>query len=384
MDNLHKTSILPPPVSAGDVKKKRSSNIELYRIITMLLIVAHHYVVNSGLMSELLQSPINASSEAMLLFGAWGKTGIDCFVFITGWFMCKSDWNVRKLLKLYLQVAFYALIIYGIFCLTGHETFRPLSTLWKIFPTKSVADDFISAFIIFYLFIPIVNILLKNLKKREHLYLVGLILVFFCLLPCIPKIRMTFNYVGWFICLYTIAAFFRFYEQDMRISHKQWGLMALVSTIAGCLSVLALSYLWKTGHYRLYPYFFLADSNKILSVLIAVTTFMWFKDVRMKYSKAINLIGASTFGILLIHANSETMRQWLWQETVDVTGHFSTSFGDTVLYAIGSVLIIFAVCSAIDILRATLVEKTYMNWAEKLINFGKNRRIKLSLESGKE
>ena len=29
--------------------KVRSSNLELYRIICMLLIVAHHYVVNSGL-----------------------------------------------------------------------------------------------------------------------------------------------------------------------------------------------------------------------------------------------------------------------------------------------------------------------------------------------
>lgn len=29
--------------------KTRDSNLELYRIIVMLLIVAHHYVVNSGL-----------------------------------------------------------------------------------------------------------------------------------------------------------------------------------------------------------------------------------------------------------------------------------------------------------------------------------------------
>ena len=31
-------------------QKVRYSNLELYRIITMLAIVAHHYVVNSGLM----------------------------------------------------------------------------------------------------------------------------------------------------------------------------------------------------------------------------------------------------------------------------------------------------------------------------------------------
>lgn len=31
------------------LKKQRNSNLELYRIIVMLAIVAHHYVVNSGL-----------------------------------------------------------------------------------------------------------------------------------------------------------------------------------------------------------------------------------------------------------------------------------------------------------------------------------------------
>lgn len=33
--------------------KQRNSNFELYRIIVMLLIVAHHNVVNSGMMEEM-------------------------------------------------------------------------------------------------------------------------------------------------------------------------------------------------------------------------------------------------------------------------------------------------------------------------------------------
>ena len=32
--------------------RNRSSNLELYRVVCMLLIVAHHYVVLSGLTSE--------------------------------------------------------------------------------------------------------------------------------------------------------------------------------------------------------------------------------------------------------------------------------------------------------------------------------------------
>ena len=39
--------------------KQRNSNLELYRIIVMLLIVAHHYVVNSGLMEEMAKEPLS-------------------------------------------------------------------------------------------------------------------------------------------------------------------------------------------------------------------------------------------------------------------------------------------------------------------------------------
>lgn len=64
--------------------KVRNSNLELYRIIVMILIIAHHYVVNSGLTSiggPIALNPTSAKSLFLLLFGAWGKTGINCFVF---------------------------------------------------------------------------------------------------------------------------------------------------------------------------------------------------------------------------------------------------------------------------------------------------------------
>lgn len=42
--------------------KQRSSNIELYRILVMLLIVAHHYVVNSGLLDVMNQNILSANT----------------------------------------------------------------------------------------------------------------------------------------------------------------------------------------------------------------------------------------------------------------------------------------------------------------------------------
>ena len=65
----------------------RSSNIELFRILSMLMIVAHHYVVNSGLLDCIeKQARLGVKDYFLLLFGWGGKTGIDCFVLITGYF----------------------------------------------------------------------------------------------------------------------------------------------------------------------------------------------------------------------------------------------------------------------------------------------------------
>ena len=43
------------PSSGNAGKKERSSNLELYRIIVMLAIVAHHYALNSGMNSMLTE-----------------------------------------------------------------------------------------------------------------------------------------------------------------------------------------------------------------------------------------------------------------------------------------------------------------------------------------
>ena len=92
--------------------KVRDSSLELFRIVLMLMIIAHHYVVNSGLVEEIFQEGagnIEWRGLSLLMFGAWGKVCINCFVLITGYFMCTGYATVRKLLKLYCQVLFYLL-----------------------------------------------------------------------------------------------------------------------------------------------------------------------------------------------------------------------------------------------------------------------------------
>lgn len=92
----------------------------------MLLIVAHHYVVNSGIIDTMYENPLSANSIFLFLFGAWGKTGINCFVIITGYFMCKSKITLEKYTKLILEILFYNFVLAFLFLLTGYGTWSDI------------------------------------------------------------------------------------------------------------------------------------------------------------------------------------------------------------------------------------------------------------------
>ncbi len=53
------------------VKKVRDSNIELFRIFLMLMIIAHHYVVNSGITELYDSSQVSVNQIFLSIFG-WG------------------------------------------------------------------------------------------------------------------------------------------------------------------------------------------------------------------------------------------------------------------------------------------------------------------------
>lgn len=362
----HPTYPIPRNVDNQGVETKkepRSSNLELYRIICMLMIVAHHYVTNSGLTGQgepLMTDFTSGNSIFLTLFGAWGKTGINCFMMITGYFMCTSKITLRKFLKLLLQVYLYHWLFYIIFLVAGYETLSVIRLIQIAMPVWGVTDNFVSCFIGFYLTIPFLTILVKNLNQRQHQLLLFLALGIYTMLGSIPIFDISFNYITWFGIIFLIASYIRLYPCKLFENRKLWGWLTLLFFVLGSLSVVLLRLF--VGEPAGMGYSFVADSNRIFAVTIAVSSFLWFKNMKIRYNKRINAIGAATFGVLLIHANSSAMRTWLWKDTLDVVGHYTLPFGTLMLYSIAVVLIIFVVCNLIDQLRIATVEKWFFNW----------------------
>lgn len=347
-------------------KKPRQSNLELFRIITMFLIVAHHYVVNSGLTltdGSVFANIMSGKAIFMFLFSAWGKIGINCFVFITGYFMCKSQITLKKFLKLLFEVMFYRIVIYLIFLLTGYVPFSVETLLTAIIPIRDLASGFTPAFLVFYLLIPFINILINNLTERQHLALFVITFFAYIFLGSVPGFSVTFNYATWFIVLYIIVSYIRLYPKKIFDSKKFWIIAALVCVLLCSASVLAGVFLYyKTGINAIY--YFVMDSNKVLAVATALSLFMMFKNINIKYSKFINVVGASTFGVLLIHANSEAMRNWLWKDVLNNTGAYNTNY--FILHAVISVILVYTVCTVIDVLRIKIIETPFFRWFDKI------------------
>ena len=325
----------------------------------MLLIVAHHYVTNSGLTGagEPLMTDFSLKSIFLFIFGAWGKTGINCFMMITGYFMCTSKITFRKFLKLLAQIYLYKIVIFVIFLCTGYESFNPMKMLKLLMPFWGLQNEFTSCFIIFFITIPFWTILVQNITKREHELLLLLLLGCYTFLGSIPTFKVSYNYITWFGVIFLISSYIRLYPIKLFERKTLWGGLTLAFVTFASLSIVLLQKHLGAGM------FFMSDSNKLFAVVVAVTSFLWFKNVNIKYSKLINAFGAGTFGVLLIHANSSAMRTWLWKDTVDVVGHYYTlPLEQLVLFSVGVVLVVFVICNLIDQLRIATIEKCFFNW----------------------
>lgn len=265
---------MPPPAITCQsdnqiIKKQRSSNLELYRVVCMLMIVAHHYVL-SGFVADngpLVTNPSSFHSMFLWLFGAWGKMGINCFMMITGYFMCTSKITLRKFLKLLAQIYFYNIVLFIIFLITGYESLSPMRVVKLLIPFWGLQYEFISCFIVFFLTIPFWSILVQNMTKRQHELLLILLLGCYTFLGSIPTFKVSYNYITWFGVIFLIASYIRLYPVRLFERKALWGWLTLVLIVTASLSVVILQN-WLGA-----SYFFMSDCNKLFAVVVAVTSF---------------------------------------------------------------------------------------------------------------
>ena len=346
--------------------KVRESSFELLRIISMFSIVICHFATHGK---------FSFSNQTLSVPCFWwhfiemgGNWGVDVFVLISGYFLIDDKgpiFNLKKLLKFWGQVFFYSIIIYILFIIGGHQEFSPMSMVNTIFPLTFNSWWFASTYFVMYLVHPFVNMLLRKLDKATFQKLLILLITIWCIIPTFTFSDFQSNPLIWFVTLYCVAAYVKLYGLNQKLTCKHYVILWAIFSLLRYLSSVTLILIgtripFAADHTPLfYDRFY--DRQSILTFLSALFLFMAFQKMDLKYNKYINLIASAAFGVYLI-SDSNLVRPFLWQ-TVFKNAKYQNSL-ILIPYSIGVVILVYIVCTLIDLLRQSLLEKPFM----KLVN----------------
>ena len=203
------------------------------------------------------------------------------------------------------------------------------------------------------------------MSEKQHIRLLCLLCFIYVILGTVPGITVLMNYVSWYSVLYLIASYIRLYPKKAFDSVKLWGVLSLVFISLSVASVLAFAWV-GTKINQFVAFMLVGESSRPLALVTGVALFMFFKNIKMKNSKLINTVASTTFGVLLIHANSQTMREWLWNDTLKNAEYFYSEW--FLMHAATSVISVFVVCSVFDLIRIKCIETPGMKLWGKIEN----------------
>ncbi len=323
----------------------RHLNLDLLRVLSMLLIILLHSIDHSGVL-EAGSNLFFIRFEYMLV-----QVCVNCYVMLSGYFLVTSSFRISKLVQLWMETVFYAFTFKVIFMAAGAAPFSVLSLISCLFPFLTGRYWFVTIYVGMYLLSPFLNTAIWAMDKRKHAMLNILLCILFSawnsIWPTIAGMNSGGGWgLAWFVVLYFAAAWLRLYYKPAR--KQPWQLLVwigIAAAVAGmyCIGT-DISTVMQTFIGNWYKY------NSLPSYMMTLAVFTGFMSISIKESRLsgiIAVLAASTFGVYLIHAHAN-VSPWIW-ETLNLPKMMeSPGFA---LKQIGIVLGIFLVCTGIDLLR---------------------------------
>lgn len=335
----------------------RQSNVELLRIIAMVMIVGHHFAVH-GWEGGFPYPSISVNRLWIQFIQMGGKIGVNVFVLISGYFLIVAPKiKISKVIKFWLQIAFYSFIIFALFVGTGIKPFGIIELVKHIFPVIMDQWWFASTYFVLYLLSPYINILLKNLNRRQYIIFLVLLGGCWCVIPTFTAQNFQSNSLAWFVYLYAIAGYIKLFGLKKNVTSKKWILLAIFFAFLTYLSVVMFDLLgMKVVFFGKHATFFY-NMQSFPMLVISVSLFLGFRALNIDCNKFVNTISAATFGVYLIH-DDPYVRDFLWSRVVKTTSYTTSKI--LILYSLIVTALVFVVCTMIELLRIHVIEKRYM------------------------
>lgn len=353
---------------------KRQANFEVLRVVAMAMIVTLHFLQRGGILLPLYEE-INIVNTTGWLIKCFCIVAANCYVLIAGYFLVDAEWKCKKLLTLVSQILFYSILIPVVCMILGIGNVRQWSIyewITAVLPLQMEHYWFATAYVLMFVLSPVLAAGVKQLSKKHLELVIGILLVYFCVFKSLSPILLATDRYGydypWFICLFLIAAYICLYgnkENGLQIGKLKLFTSAKASAglyVVSALAIFVVSVVLGmiTARIGKFDYYMnmVFSYNHILTLIASLSFFYVFLHWEPKESKAVRFvskIAPYTFGVYLIHENVAIRDLW--------TGWFGVEkVKDSLLFVPYMILVIiclFAVCMAIDYIRACIFKKVF-------------------------
>lgn len=335
------------------MKNERKLNIEVMRVVAMMLIVMGHYWYNmvkkSGTGTPFGADHAGEFVAAQALFSL-AQIGVNCFVMITGYFLIHNvRFRYRGALDVVWQTLFYSLLVCALAVplagvVPGLVAPAASDWLWALEPLPVHHHWFVAKYLALLAVAPFVACMARQLTRRQYTVLMGVLFV----LLYKPLYGETFGggmTLGWFVFLFLTGAYLRLYPPRL----KSWQVVAIAAVV---LAYEVGDDVWEVlrdakpgGLLQLR-----LNGNHSTTYLLAVAVFQWFAQTEMhgRMARMAASIAPCMLGVYLIHEHW-LLRPAIWQHAVpELIGR------PGIARCLAATLSIFALCTAVEALRRWL------------------------------
>lgn len=281
------------------VIKQREINIELLRIISMLLVLVIHYNVgiNGDVTQEMVKTdPMKACEVAFLK--SLSFVCVNCFIIISGYFGIQWRWS--GLFKYLFQISFWGGMVHLIAVALGITDFSLLRMLDNMFLFLFDGNWFFVAYLGLYMFAPILNAYLEKSETRQLGWMLVVFYLFQTVFGWIAKNCIEFSqgltFVS-FIGLYLLGA----YLKRTQLPCFHWGTISnfcIYLAIGVFCVIISLVSRYYGASKDIYSYISPLQIAQTIYLFLACKALV----ISPKYSNVILFFSTSAFAGLLLHS----------------------------------------------------------------------------------
>ena len=353
-----KPQVNPSTDAHARSKKQRNSSIELLRIIAMLMITAHHYLLGSDV--YVMAQPFGVNKVLMETFlYSGGKIGVVVFFAISAWYLSESSTirsSLRRAWILEREVLFWSLIGLAITAMAFPQDITPSLVIKSMFPMASDLWWYATAYCVFLMVFPCLVPALRYLGRRRHAYLaVGLFLMWTVLQGFVPMFFLGLpggNFLS-FVYLYILMSYYRWYMRPMSVK-AAWIVLLVGYALIACSAIAGGLVYQRFGAGDKIQTMFVSTEYKLPTMMVGFALFVLFINCEF-HSRVVNAIAASSFSVYLI-TDYPTIYQRIWHGPLRLSGFYDSPF--VALIVLGIVMLAYGVCLVLDYIRRLLFALT--------------------------